>query len=142
MIDEALFARLIAVSGVTSLVTDTSLSPAGYRIYPLVIPQHEEGDSTLMPCIVYAKVGAQLTGTLSATDNIVRVTYQIDSYAVTYKAAAQLADQVRAALIDYAGTIASTVIKRITLDNEAAIEDPDPGLYRIFQTYSIWYVES
>lgn len=138
MIDEAVFALLR--SGVGSLVAEDS-SPVRYRIFPLVIPQHEAGDLDQYPCIVLTKVGASRGVTLSGTDELVNATYQVDSYASTYKQAAELADAVRVAVVDFNGTVGGHEIKTVNLENEFALTDPDPGLYRIMQTYSIWCVE-
>jgi hypothetical protein len=140
MIDEALFTLLKTDSGVGALVAEAS-SPIRYRIFPLVIPQHESTDLTAYPCIVFTKVGATRGVTLSGTDTLVNATYQVDSYATTYQAAAQMADAVRTALVDYNGTVGGHQIKTANIQNELAITDPDPGLYRLMQTYSIWYVE-
>ena len=140
MIDEALFTLLRTDSGVAALVADVS-SPVRHRIYPLVIPQHEIGDASLMPCVVYTKVGAARGVRYTATDNLVQATYQVDSYAPTYKAAAALASEVQDAMVDFNGTVSGTEIKTINLTNEFALEDPDPGLYRISQSFSVWYVE-
>lgn len=140
MIDESLFTLLKTDSGVSALVAEES-SPIRYRIFPLVIPQHEEGDLTQYPCIVLTKVGASRGVTKSGTDTLVNATYQIDAYATTYKAAAQMADALRDALVDYNGTVGGHEIKTANIENEFALTDPDPGLYRIMQTYSVWYVE-
>lgn len=139
MIDAALF-TLLKASGVSDLVSESS-SPVRYRIFPLVIPQHEIDDLVQYPCVVLTKVGASRGVTLSGTDTLVNATYQIDSYATAYKAAAELADAVQLALVDYNGVVGGHEIKTANIDNEFALTDPDPGLYRIMQTYSIWYVE-
>lgn len=139
MIDESLFA-LLQASGVGSLVSESS-SPVRYRIYPLVIPQSDSSDESQYPCLVFTKIGASRGVTKSGTDTLVNAQYQIDCYATTYKAAGQLADTVRVALMDYNGTISGHEIKTANLESELALTDPDPGLYRMMQTYSIWYVE-
>ena len=139
MIDEALFS-LLKASGVGALVAEES-SPVRYRIFPLLIPQHEEGDLTQFPCVVLTKVGASRGVTKSGTDNLVNSSYQIDSYAATYTQAVQVADAVRAALVDYNGVVAGHEIKTANIENEFALIDPDPGLYRIMQSYSVWHDE-
>ncbi len=138
MIDEAMFSLLR--SGVGSLVAEES-SPVRYRIFPLVIPQHEDGDLTQYPCIVLTKVGASRGVTKSGTDNLVDSTYQLDAYAATYKEAAELADATRVAIVDFNGTVAGHEIKTVNIENEFALTDPDPGVYRIMQTYSVWHDE-
>jgi hypothetical protein len=140
MIDESIFTLLRTSAGVASLVSENS-SPQRFRIYPLVIPQHEDGDTSYMPCVVYTKIGTSRGVTKSGTDTLVNGTYQIDCYATTYLAAAQLANAVRNGVIDHRGTVGSHYFATMNLENEYAVEDPDPGLYRISQTWSVWYVE-
>jgi hypothetical protein len=138
MIEDAIFLLLRQAAG-SSVAEDCS--PTRYRIYPLVIPQHENGDLTMVPCIVYSKVGAARSVRYAATDNLVQATFQVDSYATTYRGAAVLANTVRAGMVDYAGTLAGMAVKIVNLTNEFAVEDPDPGLYRISQSFAVWYVE-
>jgi hypothetical protein len=139
VIDDSLF-TLLKTSGVGALVAEVS-SPITYRIFPLVIPQHEEGDLTQIPCLVLTRVGVSRGVTKSGTDTLANATYQIDSYATTYKVAVELADTVRGALVDYNGVVGDHEIKTANIESEFALTDPDPGLYRLMQTYSIWYVE-
>jgi hypothetical protein len=138
VIDEALFSLLRSEVG--SLVAEES-SPVRYRIFPLVMPQHEDGDLAQFPCLVLAKVGASRGVTKTATDNLVNSIYQLDCYALTYKEAVQLADSVREAIVDFNGTVSGHEIKTVNIDNESALTDPDPGLYRVMQTYSVWHDE-
>lgn len=136
MIDDSIFTLLKNSAGVAAIVYEPSSSI--YRIYPLVIPQGV--DSTQTPCVVYQRVGASRGVRYTGTDNLVNAIYQIDSYATTYRAAALLAEAVRSAIVDFNGTVGSHSIKTVNIENDFAVEDPDPGLYRISQTYSIWYV--
>lgn len=140
MIHEALFTLLRSSAGVAALVSENS-SPVRYRIYPLVMPQHADGDLSMVPCVVYTQVGANRSVRYAGTDNVVEATFQIDAYAKTYTGSIQLAAAVRTAMLDYSGTLNGTEIKTANLTNEFALEDPEPGLYRISQSWVIWYVE-
>lgn len=141
MIETALFARLTAVSGVASLVAEDT-SPVRYRIYPLLIPQQVDGDVTRYPCVVYAKDGVERQVTLTGTDSVVRASFQIDCCAQTFAGSLALASAVFAALKDYAGTSGGVEIKAFSLENEFSVFDPEPGLFRVSQFWSIWFVES
>ncbi len=140
MIDVSIFTLLKDSAGVAAIVSENS-SPARFRIYPLVIPQQEQGDATYMPCVVYQKVGLTRGVTNEVSDAMVEATYQVDSYATQYLDAQTLADAARVALLDVTGTYGGHYIRRIFLQNEFAIEDPDPGLFRISQTYTVWFTE-
>jgi len=137
MIDEAMFTLLKSSAGVATIVSEGS----SFRIYPLVIPQHEEGDTTYMPCLVYTRIGATRGVTKGGTDTLASTTYQIDAYATTYKEAVQLADAVRGSILDFNGTVSGHYIRTINIDNEFPVEDPDPGLYRMTQTYMVWHTD-
>jgi hypothetical protein len=140
MIEDALFTRLSTDSGIGALVVEASV-PVRYRIYRMVIPQHAEGDLTKFPCIVYSKVGAGRTLNFGSTNDVVQGSFQIDSYAVSYEGAAELADAVRVRLTDFVGTLSSEQIKATELQNEFVLDDPEPGLYRVSQSWVVWYID-
>lgn len=128
MIEQALFEILKNAAGVAAIV--------GERITPNIATQ-----GAPFPCIVYSLVNAQRQQTLCRTTGLVRGTYQIDCDAAKYITASQLAAAVRAALIDFSGTVSGTRVNRIFLDTEADLADPEPGLHRVSQTFVIWYLE-
>lgn len=140
MIENALYARLASYSAVSALVAD-AVSPTTYRIYPLVIPQHVQGEAAQQPSIVYSKDSVERQVLFIGTNNVVRVSFQIDCYAVSHIAALTLAAAVRSALLDYAGVSAGVVIRASSLENEFSAVDPEPGLYRVVQSWSIWHEE-
>ena len=140
MIQEGLYATLAGDAAVSALV--------GTRIYPLMIPQQVYTESTKQPCIVYTLEGRSRQVRYSGTDTLVRGNLAIDCYARTYAAAQALADAVRALLEDYSGTmtgngspVSTNVVKKIFIDNELELVDVEPGLYRVGQSYTIWYDE-
>jgi hypothetical protein len=140
VIEDAIFLRLSTDSGIGALVAEAS-SPIRYRIYRMVIPQHAEGDLTKFPCIVYSKVGAGRTLNFGSTNDVVRGSFQIDSYAVSYEGAIALAEAVRVRLTDFVGTLSSEQIKATELENDFVLDDPEPGLFRLSQSWVIWYVD-
>lgn len=142
MLHEALHAELAADSGVAALVAT--------RIYPMLIPQKSFEDATRHGCVVFTRVGVGRLVRLcngGTTDGLVQSTVQIDSYAkrlTTTDGALAIAAAVRAALVDFRGELGGSggeLVKSITLDDEAELMDPEPGLYRISQRYTIWHVE-
>jgi capsular polysaccharide biosynthesis protein len=133
MIAESLHAYLSGHAGVSVLV--------GSRVFPLMIPQHVYNEATKQPCLVYQLIGTTRDLTFCAVDQLVSGSYQIDAYARKYKQANELARAVRAALIDFSGLMGDTHVRRIMLDTEQDLLDPEPGLYRVSQTYTIWYLE-
>jgi hypothetical protein len=141
VIEDAIFTRLFTdTGGVGPFVAEAS-SPIRYRIYRMVIPQHAEGDLTKFPCLVYSKVGASRTLNFGSTNDVVQGSFQIDSYAVSYEDAAALADAVRVRLTDFVGVLAGEEIKAAELQNEFVLDDPEPGLFRVSQSWVIWYVD-
>lgn len=140
MIESAIYAALLADAGVFALVS-ANTSPISARVYPLMIPEHVYAEATKLPCIVYTKTGVDRQQTLNGTDSVVRAAFQIDSYARTHSGAISLAAEVRDALLDYAGTVAGVEIKHAALETEFSLIDPEPGLFRVTQSWSIWHVE-
>lgn len=131
MLEEGLYSRL------TSQVIGI-----GSRVYPLMIPQHVYDDATKNPCLVYQRSGAARVVKFCNTDELVHSSFQIDAYARSFAAARVLADGVRDALLDFTGTMGTTQVSKCLLDSELDLIDPEPGLYRVSQSWSIWYVET
>ena len=138
MIQEGLYALLAADSAVSALV--------GPRIYPLVINAQDYTEATKQPCLVYSFDSKVRQVRYSGTDTLVQGFFTVDSYARTYAGAQALAAAVRDALIDYSGTMlgngspqSSNVVQKIYIESERDLMDPEPGLYRVMQQYTIWY---
>ena len=141
MIQEGLYTYLAADAGVSALVSS--------RIYPLVIPETVYTEATKKPCLVYSVDGKSRQVRYSGTDTLVAASVQIDCYARTYLASQQLAEAVRSAMVDYSGTWTgssspqtSNRVQSIFIQSEFDMLDPEPGLYRVSQQYTIWYDEA
>ncbi|KKL51594.1 hypothetical protein LCGC14_2293960, partial [marine sediment metagenome] len=79
-----------------------------------------------------------------------RSRWQIDAWAKTYKAARDLGDAIRgdgaaSALSRWSGTLDSTAVQDIFLENELPLSEPGVGeedmLYRNTQDYMVHYKE-
>jgi hypothetical protein len=117
-------------------------SPAGIvgnRVYPMMIPEHAMREDSKLPCIVYQRIGHQQPGYTCGADGLAGTTMRIDCYAFSYEAAVTLADHVRGNLAGYNGTMGSVHVSRINLESQIDLMDPEPGLYRVSQTYIIWH---
>lgn len=114
----------------------------GDRIFAGLIPQHDYADLSRMPCCVFQRVGGARTQRICGQDRLVTGTYQVDSYAPKFEDAVALADAIRRRLVDYLGPMGSVSVKGVFLDADFdAGPEPEPGLYRRSQTYSVWYSE-
>lgn len=137
MIETALVSHLRANAQVAALI--------GERVFPLMIPQHAYDEATKLPCLVYQRIGTQRTPLFCETDSTIRCSYYISCYARSYIKAKELAAEVRDALMDFTGIMGSGAatadVKKILSESEGDLEDPEPGLYRVLQTWTIWFVE-
>lgn len=106
------------------------------RMYGMIRP---ENDPT--PSIVYSRATTLRSQTMCKTDPKVRATMTVDCLAKTYLGAKKLARATGKALIDFAGDMYGTRVSTVILESEIDLDDPDPGLYRVSQTYLIWFVE-
>lgn len=136
MIEKALFDFLTADTTFLSLVS----SGSHVRIYPLVIPQ-KTGVRAQMPCVVYAVTADSRQKTYCGTSKLVEVSVSIDCYGSTMKQARDLATELRSLLLDYRGFMGSTYVSDVSLINSISLPDMEPGLYRVSDTYSVWYKE-
>jgi hypothetical protein len=136
MIEEGLFAFLSADTTIAQFVGGPKT-----RIWPLMIPKHHEGDVDKHPCLVYQRIGRFAGRTFCASDTLVTSEFQIDSYALNYLDARRLAAAVRARLVDYTGLMGAVNVDRVFISTEVDLLDPVPGLFRVSQSYTIWYRE-
>lgn len=136
MIEEGLFTFLSADTAIAQFVGGPKT-----RIWPLMIPKHHEGDVDKHPCLVYQRISRFVGRTFCETDTLVAGEFQIDSYALNYFDARRLASAVRTRLIDYTGLMGDVSVDIVLLNTEADQLDPVPGLFRVFQSYTIWYRE-
>lgn len=133
MIEQGLFQYLSNVGPVRALLQER---PDFVRLYHLIIPQGGKA-----PCVVAQFTDFERDQTYCGTIRVVRASIQLDSYGTEYFEALELAAAVRTALTDFRGTMGSVEVKSATLQTERDLEEPEPGLYRRWQDWSLWYVE-
>lgn len=126
-----LYTILSTDSGVEALVSD--------RIYALVIPQRAWKDQQVQPCIVTSQTSLEENVSYCGTTGLARTRFQIDAYAVEYEAAGEIAAAIKAALRDYRGLVEGVLIKHAALESEFDLTDPEPGLFRVQQTWAFWH---
>ena len=128
-LNEAIFARLQAVTGVTDLV--------GTRVFPLLLPQ----DPTY-PAVIYQQITGSRESAMGSDVGLVEATVQIDSYATTYAGARVLAEAVRVALQRFRGTVASVVISDVfVLEGPLDLYEDAVKKYRVQQDFLVWHRE-
>lgn len=130
MIEQALFERLRDDAGVFAVV-------AG-EVFPVIIPQGHK-----LPCVVFSLISQTRTETVCDIASSVIGEYQIDSCSKNYFEAKTLADAVRVCLNNFTGPmgLGATLVDRITLLTAQDLVEGEPGMYRVAQTFEIFYQE-
>jgi hypothetical protein len=132
MIEQGLFAYLSSVPEVQALIGAAPLC----RLYPLLLSQ---ADHT--PAGVYQLASVDRGRTYCGTDKLIYSTMQLDSYGRRYSDACTLAAAFRVALLDFAGMMGTVLVRDCALLSESDFEDPEPGLYRRYQSWGIWHID-
>jgi len=129
----------------TSTVTAAYLAGTGgapNRIYPLVIPQKVPRGAQVTPCVVYETRNVDRQVTYCGVSGLVMTTMTIDCYADNYNTSKEVAQAVRECLSDFRGMLGGTVdVRHASLQTEFDVQDFEPGLYRVSQSWAIWHVE-
>ncbi len=112
------------------------------RIYAQLMPQHEQDGPQDLPCVTFTLVGSLRHRTLCGTNRLVEGTWQFDAWSDDRDEAVALGASLRRELVDYTGLMGDTFVDMVALsvENDAG-PDPEPGLYRRSQTFTIWYLE-
>ena len=110
MIENAIYQRLANFVGLTALVST--------RITPHLMTQ-----DTAYPAVTYFVVAAPRETAMGADPGIVHGRVQVDAWGLTYISARDVAEQIRAALERYRGTLDTTVILDTFLEDMR--DEPD-----------------
>lgn len=126
-------------------LTAVYLAGSPNRIYPGVIPQKVPRGAAQTPCVVYDLRSVERQVLYCGTDGLARSVLNLDCYATEYNVSKQLAQAVYYALRDFRGPMGpvdnTVIVKTANLETEFDVQDFEPGLYRVSQSWSIWYAE-
>lgn len=137
---EGLRAQLLVDTGTGAFLAGETDADA--RVYPLVIPQKVPRGRAQVPAVVYTYVASAWQGTYCGVSRLVSADVRLDCYARTYHEARDLAAAVRSLLHDFAGSMGGTVdVRTAILTTEFDVQDFEPGLFRVSQSWTFWYTE-
>lgn len=124
-------AYLESVPAIAAIVRD--------RIYGLRRPQQGSPEDQL-PAVMISRTQTTTQKLFCGTDDLWQAEMQVDCFAMG-ASVFKLQKAVKKALVDFSGLMGATTVDEVTLINEFPVDDPDPGVERWTQVYSIFYVE-
>ena len=136
-IEGAILARLKAVTAITDIVGSGSSA----RIYAPSLPQNP-----VLEAITFQVISAPRVHAFGSDPGLVESRWQVDAWGNTYEEARDLGDAIRGngagnAFSRFRGTLDSTVVQDVLLDNEIPTFEDESGSFRNMQDYMIWYEE-
>lgn len=141
MIWQGLRKELISNAETARYLAGTGTDPD--RVFPLVIPQKQPGGAAQVPCLVYQAANVERQVTYCGTSRLVLARMVLDLYATGYDEVKLLAEAVRRALQDFEGLLGGIVdVRSATLESELELQDIEPGLFRVTQSWDFWHVEN
>lgn len=126
-----------------ALVSNTAVvAMVGTRIYPLLAPK-----TAALPFVTWRRAGITREHTLAGPMGMPNVSVEMQSFAATYEDVREVADRVRQCLDGYGGTVNNTVVKNVSLENEAddfvQLAGGDlPPVYQVTQTFNVLWQEN
>jgi hypothetical protein len=134
--EKHIFQRLATTPAVARLV--------GFQIFPIAVPKN-----ATMPFAVYRRNNIIREATLSGPVFSPTMNLQISSWAMTYEAARELANEIRVALDGYTGTLCGVTIGDVRLVSEAddyldpsAVGTQLPPAYEVRQLFQVRWSEA
>jgi hypothetical protein len=115
---------------------DTIAAIAGGNVFGMV-----RGRATALPQVLITRTQTTRQVKFCGTSKLVNCDMQIDSFGLKGQDAWGLATALRQGLLDFQGMMGETSINHIFLTNEFPLTDPEPGVIRVTQLYTIWYLE-
>lgn len=112
---------------------------AADRIYPGVIPEQVFDQASQKPCLTFELASTERQQTYCGTESLTKSGFRVTAFATTPEAAASLADAVLDSILDYRGSMGSTEVRTVVLDEQFDSVDIEPGLYRVDLLLSIWH---
>lgn len=133
-LEDGLFTFAAAQTELVALLGE----PTKFRFYKRKVEQGSK-----MPAMVMQRVGRETQRIQCGVDKTVGLTMQIDHYGKTHQEADGVGDAFRVLMQsqDFPVMMGTVKVKSADLTNEFDLDDPEPGLLRRSQSWSIWFVE-
>ena len=135
--EKHVYRKLVSTPGVARIV--------GFQVYPIAVPK----TGASLPFIVYKRSNIMRDVALGGPLFVPMVNLQIASWALSYDAVRELADEVRLALDGHTGTLAGATIQDMRLMSETDdFLDPTvagaqlPPAYEVRQLFQIRWNEA
>jgi hypothetical protein len=135
--EKHVYQKLVSTPGVARIV--------GFQVYPIAVPK----TGASLPFIVYKRSNIMRDVALGGPLFVPQVNLQIASWALSYDAVRELADEVRLALDGHTGTLAGATIQDMRLMSETDdFLDPTvagaqlPPAYEVRQLFQIRWNEA
>ena len=122
---------ITALEGDAAVQTHLGATPSS-RIYPLILPQ-DPG----LPAVTFQRIANARVNSFDAGGGIDNPRIQVDCWAVSRKAARELAMEVKR-VVEASTAFGGWLIT----DSEFFEDDVDPQLYRVSMDFSLWIKES
>ena len=127
-VEDAIYSRLIGFAGLSALV--------GIRVYPSLLPQ-----KVTYPAVRYSRVSGERLRSHSGASGLAMPRFQIDAWAETYDEAKAVAKQIRLALDNFSGTVATVKIHAAFLDSDRDLYDDKAEVFAVSADYTIAHQE-
>jgi len=119
----------------------TTFGLVSTRVYPNRVPQ-----SAAAPMIAYFQITGDRDHVLGSATGYVTARFQLNLWDDDYTGARTLANAVRNALDDYAGTVGTVVIHRILIDSERDMSEFPSDTQLLFRygkvlDFTVWFNE-
>ena len=133
MIEQGIYALLVAATGVSSVISD--------RLYPLVLPEDLVSANDALPAsATYQLVSAIPDYTNDGATGLQRSRIRYTGIGSVYSDAASVAAAIRVVLENYAGTLADgTVVSNVLVANQSSTYSDDARLYFVAYDFLIFY---
>jgi len=119
------------------LIADSTVKAITARCYPVTLPQNPE-----YPLMLYSKVAGPREHSLQGPVGMAKPRYQIESWALTYDEAKDLAAAIRGALDGYRGTVSGCVIGSCLMVGEWDRYESEVKCHRVITDFSIIHNET
>lgn len=127
---------------VNSTVTAAYLAGTPHRVYPLVLPQKKPRGAAVIPAVTFETKSVSRQVTYCGTSGLVMTSMGLNCYADKYDDVKLLAKAVKDVLQDFRGQLGGIVdVRAASLETEFDIQDFEPGLFRVPQSWNFWHVE-